>query len=232
VDCRPRQRCRQYLTCPDCARIRQARIADRAEAIFAGATATYLTRLTPDPLKGQSVPQIRRRFLRHNRPWRFLWTVESGDLAGKTHFNIITTVPDPWLPKGVSAHHSKIRTSPRIVAAYISKRQQRPHPDDYAGPAYGAAGPPSAFLLRQRTSRAVAALTAAHLLAATNTVDLAARTDTSARETARAALRRCRAILAAIHPPQRTALFTPLPAPPPRVPELTATLPTHGRARQ
>ena len=64
MDCRPRARCRQYHICPACARIRQARIAARAEAIFTGQRDTYLTVITPDPAKGQSVPQIRRRFLR------------------------------------------------------------------------------------------------------------------------------------------------------------------------
>jgi len=232
MDCRPRARCRQYHICPACARIRQARIAARAEAIFTGQRDTYLTVITPDPAKGQSVPQIRRRFLRNNRPWRFLWTVERGSLAGLAHFNIITENPAPFLPRGVKYHHSKIRTTPGHVAAYISKQSQRPQPADYHGETFGACGPLAPFLLNQRASRAAAALTAEHILTRTDTVALAARTDTSAPATARAALRRCRAILAAIHPPQRTALFAPLPAPPPAIAGTIATLPTHGRARQ
>lgn len=136
--CYPRNRCRLTRTCITCAKIRQCHAALAAERIFAQEPVTYLTVLKPQQNTSACLSDLRRRFLRLNSPAAYLWTIETGEVIGQLHLNIIHTCERPNTKKQHLAYHQRITTTPAHTAAYITKKSQRPSAENYPWPTLGA----------------------------------------------------------------------------------------------
>lgn len=141
IPCAPGNRCHRWRWCPQCAAIRQARIATAAEKLATVAGSIDWTTLEPTRQTPSAIRQQRERFLAMTKPAGAIWTVEASPKTGNLHINILTP---PGLPPHMpgSAQHRIIKVAdPRHVGAYISKATQAPDPARYAGRAYGTAGP-------------------------------------------------------------------------------------------
>lgn len=138
--CRPGNRCRRWRDCDACARIRQARIADRAEQILAGYMQLQLIVVKPADATPRGMQAAIRAAIRNNGLRAGIWTVELGAEAATLHGNIIA--PDePIKPSSKAITYAEpLREHVRVVAAYISKRSQVPPPDIYPGKTWGSWG--------------------------------------------------------------------------------------------
>lgn len=138
--CRPGNRCRRWRECDACARIRQARIADRAEAVLRGHMQLQLIVIKPAEPTPRGMQAAIRAAIRNNGLTAGVWTVELGTEAATLHGNIIA--PDaPIRPSSTyHAHAEPLREHVRAVAAYISKRSQVPPADCYTGKTWGSWG--------------------------------------------------------------------------------------------
>lgn len=138
--CRPGNRCRRWRECDACARIRQARIADRAEAILRGHMQLQLIVIKPAEPTPRGMQAAIRAAIRNNGLDAGVWTVELGTEAATLHGNIIA--PDqPIRPSSKAITYAEpLREHVRAVAAYISKRSQVPPPDLYTGKTWGSWG--------------------------------------------------------------------------------------------
>lgn len=138
--CRPGNRCRRWRDCDACARIRQARIADRAEAILRGHMQLQLIVIKPADATPRGMQAAIRAAVRNNGLRAGIWTVELGAEAATLHGNIIA--PDePIKPSSKAITYAEpLREHVRAVAAYISKRSQIPPPDLYTGKTWGSWG--------------------------------------------------------------------------------------------
>lgn len=149
--CRPGRRCKQWRNCDDCARIRQAQIADVAEAGAALVPrVSYAVARTYD---AHTISRDREKFIARLAQISEggLWTIEIGERKGGLHINVIAGTLDPiaaadlaacW-PGGSSADFWATdvpRREVRHVAAYCSKRAALPDPDYYGGRLYGSWG--------------------------------------------------------------------------------------------
>jgi hypothetical protein len=83
-----------------------------------------------------------------------------------------------------------------VVAAYITKRSQRPGLDDWVGHTYGFAGTLLHHLTRRPAPPSVIAISAQHLLEAQALADLSTQKDPPDRLKATEALARCIEIVA------------------------------------
>jgi len=151
AQCRPGRRCRNWRECPDCARIRQAQIAEVAErgAAFSPRV-TYAVVRTYDPGSfGADKDAFIARLARVTEGG--IWTVETGAISTGLHVNIIAGTLDglaaaqlakAWpVSSAADCWAADIpRRDVRHVAAYVSKRDSFPHPDEYAGRLYGSWG--------------------------------------------------------------------------------------------
>jgi len=151
AQCRPGRRCRNWRECPDCARIRQAQIAEVAErgAAFSPRV-TYAVARTYDPA---TFEHDRAAFVAKLAKITEggIWTVETGSISTGLHVNIIAGTMDglaaahvarAW-PTGSNADFWVAdipRKDARNVAAYSAKRAGMPHPDEYGGRLYGSWG--------------------------------------------------------------------------------------------
>lgn len=138
--CRPGNRCRRWRDCDACARIRQARIADRAEQMLAGYMQLQLIVIKPLEATPKGMQAAIRAAIRNNGLRAGIWTVELGTEAATLHGNIIA--PDqPIKPSSKAITYAEpLREHVRAVAAYISKRSQVPPPDLYTGKTWGSWG--------------------------------------------------------------------------------------------
>lgn len=138
--CRPGNRCRRWRDCDACARIRQARIADRAEAILRQHMQLQLIVVKPADATPRGMQAAIRAAIRNNGLSAGVWTVELGTEAATLHGNIIA--PDePIKPSSKAITYAEpLREHVRAVAAYISKRSQIPPPDIYTGKTWGSWG--------------------------------------------------------------------------------------------
>lgn len=138
--CRPGNRCRRWRDCDACARIRQARIADRAEAVLRGHMQLQLIVVKPAEPTPQGMRSAIRAAIRNNGLDAGVWTIELGTEAATLHGNIIA--PDrPVKPSSKAITYAEpLREHVRAVAAYISKRSQVPPPDIYTGKTWGSWG--------------------------------------------------------------------------------------------
>lgn len=167
--CRPGRRCKQWRVCDACARIRQAQIADVAEAGAAMVPrVTYAVARTYD---AHSISRDREKFVARLAQISEggLWTIETGERAGGLHVNVIAGTLDGlaaadlaacW-PGGSSADFWATdvpRRDVRKVAAYSSKREALPAADYYGGRLYGSWGTwkrPLAALVEDRHGTAL-----------------------------------------------------------------------------
>lgn len=149
--CRPGRRCKDWRDCPDCARIRQAQIAEVAErgAAFSPRV-TYAVARTYDPGSfGVDKEAFIARLSKITEGG--IWTVETGAISTGLHINIIAGTLDgltaaslakAWPATSAADFWAADipRRDVRNVAAYVSKRDSFPHPDEYGGRLYGSWG--------------------------------------------------------------------------------------------
>ena len=138
--CGPRKRCKKYHDCPQCAAIRQARIADRAEALLRDYLQLQLIVLRPMDATPAGMRSAIRAAVRNNGLRAGIWTVELGEKARTLHANILTHDAPMKQSARTTTHAEQIRSDVRSVAAYISKRRQHPTAEDYSGRTFGAWG--------------------------------------------------------------------------------------------
>lgn len=128
--CVPKARCRRYRSCATCAKIRQARFADRAEAAAAQMTIPTYYVFVPDDKTPAGIEYARRFFVRQARPSAGVWSVESGQFQPGFHLNVIAE----WCEiegrfKG-HIYREPIRTHVRAVAAYMTKAERAAKPEE------------------------------------------------------------------------------------------------------
>lgn len=138
--CRAHQPLSHWRTCDECAKNRQAKIADIAEAIQNKYPSLAWITLTPSDGSERTINAIRDAYLRQANPPAGLWTIEQGGQSGKLHCNIIT--PQHIIPRtrGAEIHLQVTSGNIRQVAAYISKRSQIPALGAYSGRTFGRFG--------------------------------------------------------------------------------------------
>lgn len=122
--CSARSRCRSYTTCKACAKIRQARFADRAEHAARMMVTPVFYVLTPDDTSPAGIEYARRWFQRVHRPVAGVWSVESGEFKPGYHLNIIADLADISAPFKGHIYAEPIRSTVRAVAAYMTKAER------------------------------------------------------------------------------------------------------------
>ena len=139
--CAPRARCGDFRSCPICARIRQARIADAAERLQSFAGDLTWSVVSPHDRSWEALTQCRSAFLAAENPQGALWTVEYGALTGKPHANILHPTSGARTLRRAAVWQAPVKGSARLIAAYVSKQSQMPPRAEYSGRLFGTAGP-------------------------------------------------------------------------------------------
>lgn len=157
IACRASARCRRWRTCPECAAIRQARIADAADRIAQCFPSLHWSRLTPHHQTPSAIPTVRARWRRAHPQAAGLWTVEQGTHHHHLHLNVLHSDAVLQEIEGASSWTATDLKDHRRVAAYIAKREQAPDPGSYHGRAFGTFGEPWYYLAQARSAPALSA---------------------------------------------------------------------------
>lgn len=138
--CEPGRRCGNWKTCDRCARIRQKRTADKAEAMSIKYGQLYLSVMTPHDNTATAMRRMRAALLRKQWAPAGIWTIETGEDFQHLHLNLIT--PEGLAPnmQGATIHQERITTTPRAIAAYITKRKGAPTEQQFDGRLLGTWG--------------------------------------------------------------------------------------------
>ena len=139
--CQPRARCRRWRECPECARIRQARIANACERLQYITPKISWATIQPIEAGEAALLDARAEFLAKVRPRGAVWTVEQAPTTGRLHCNVLLPAFEPRRLNLAASHVIEAITNPRRVGAYISKREQMPDKANFGGRLYGTAGP-------------------------------------------------------------------------------------------
>jgi hypothetical protein len=139
--CAPRARCKCFRTCPICARIRQAKIADAAERLAAISASNTWTTIMPNDRGQAALLACRAAFLRAENAPGALWTVELSPTTGALHCNVLHPTSSSRAMRAARIWQAPIDRPIRDLAAYISKREQMPDPAIFDGRLYGTTGP-------------------------------------------------------------------------------------------
>lgn len=147
--CRPGNRCRKWRECDYCAQVRQAQIADVAEA--GAATSPSVTYAVARTYSQATISKDRSKFMAklQRATEGGIWTIEKGEVSAGLHINIIAGTSEPLPAAKLAAMwpgdadfwaaeipHSDVRN----VAAYSAKRSQMPDRAEYSGNIYGSYG--------------------------------------------------------------------------------------------
>lgn len=148
--CAPRNRCRNWRSCPDCARIRQAQIATVAEKGAATSkSTTYAVIRTTAPAQINSHRQALQRKLSPLGIHGGLWTIETGKISTGLHVNLVMGSDEPivaqqiaqfWPVDGEVWCQQISQGDVRNVAAYSAKAEGFPEKDEYPGRLFGSWG--------------------------------------------------------------------------------------------
>ncbi len=144
--------CGNARTCERCARERQRRIADKAEALEKQYGQLTFTRLTPEKNTQDEIRRLRASFLRRALAPAGIWTVETGEKFKGLHLNILSPAPAPAKWRNCTTYSELLQTTARDAAAYIAKRSGMPAIEQFAGNLYGAFGQIGAILASQRAN--------------------------------------------------------------------------------
>jgi hypothetical protein len=129
--------CGQIRNCDYCCARRQARIADHASQIALIHHQIYLSVIKPLNPTAEEIKKARANIVRHHEARAGIWTVETGDIVGQLHLNIMTPFTTGYTPPGCVLWEDGQPCNPRNVAAYISKRKSMPHHKHYSGNMFG-----------------------------------------------------------------------------------------------
>lgn len=148
--CSPQHPCRRFITCDRCAARRQARFADIAERIAAAFGPLDYAVITPDENTQDAIRRAKHAAIRAMTTPAAIWSVEVGTIAQRLHINLLGPRLDLPAIRNASIHLEQIRTNPRAVAAYMTKRKAYPPPDLYEGRAVGTTGNVMQYLTQAR----------------------------------------------------------------------------------
>jgi hypothetical protein len=140
IFCTPNHRCNQWKECDQCASLRQARFADKAQAMAERTGQLYLSVIRPEKNIAEEIRRARSWMLRNSFASTGLWSIETGDTFDRLHINTITPCPAIRAVPGTAVHIERITTTPRAAAAYITKRGSAPRPEQYRGRLIGSWG--------------------------------------------------------------------------------------------
>jgi hypothetical protein len=139
-DCRGNHYCHHWRICERCARIRQAKLAERAEYMELRQGKLALAVWKPDHNTAQAIKNIRDKLVRSKLAPSGIWTIETGELYAGLHLNTIFPARYIEDARHKAAHVEIVRSSARAAAAYIAKRSGMPSVKQYAGRLMGEWG--------------------------------------------------------------------------------------------
>lgn len=147
--CRSGNRCKQFRDCKDCAKIRQAKIADVAEN--GALQSPYLTYAVVKPLDDSTFSEEKARIMRaiSKNSDGGIWTIETGIQSG-LHTNLVIGSSKPFdmnilydavrvessIWGNTALNHREVRN----VASYSAKREGMPSKSEYSGNLFGKFG--------------------------------------------------------------------------------------------
>lgn len=136
---------------------RQQQAAHHADLLEHFFPHLWLSRLTPASNTGEALNKLKSSILREKLAPAGIWSIETGDELGKLHLNIISPRlrDSKIIPAG--SYSEPINSRAAIVAAYITKRESIPQPQQYAGRCYGYFGQLLGAIKDQRTAPIVQA---------------------------------------------------------------------------
>jgi hypothetical protein len=125
--------CGNARTCQRCAHIRQAKIADAAEALEDQHGQLTLTVLVPEKNTQDEIRRLRASFIRRALAPAGIWTVETGEAFAGLHLNILSPKPAPARWRNCNSYQELVRCTSREAAAYIAKQAGMPPVQQYSG---------------------------------------------------------------------------------------------------
>lgn len=146
--CTPRARCGDVRECKVCARIRQARQADRAERGYA-ATGGHLTYAVVMPHHPGDTAAIRGAISKRLPARGGLWAVQVGLQTRGLHIDVVVAADAPLDATTIAtqlAHPAEVWAQPiapadlRNVVAYATRREAMPAREQYSGHLAGSWG--------------------------------------------------------------------------------------------
>ena len=139
-DCRGNYYCHHWRICERCARIRQAKIAERAEYLELRQGKLALAVWKPDYNTAQATKNLRDKLIKSKLAPSGIWTIETGELYAGLHLNTIFPARYIEEARHKADHIEIIKTSARAAAAYIGKRTGMPTIKQYSGRLMGEWG--------------------------------------------------------------------------------------------
>lgn len=156
--CNPRGRCGKYRTCMPCARLRQARFADLAQALLENENTTFLTRITPVISSKAEITRVKAAVQHQLGKQKAVWSIEIGTIAHQLHLNLISPLASFKPIKNASQHTTPQIVNLRQAAAYMLKQSQIPPEDAYTGRQSGSWNNPISSLAQSKTNPLLQAL--------------------------------------------------------------------------
>lgn len=138
--CSTRSRCGNARECEYCATTRQMQIAGMAEALGEQWGQLTMTVIKPESNTAAAVKAVHASFMRRALAPAGIWTVETGELFGGLHLNILSPKPMAARWRGCETYSELLRTTARDAGAYIAKREGIPSAEQYPGRLYGSFG--------------------------------------------------------------------------------------------
>lgn len=180
--CYPSRPCNRWRTCARCARRRQAKIADAVADLNNRVGRLRWHIMYPHTIGPDALRAVRADWLRTTAPAGAIWTIEQSKKTGSLHLNMITAAEIDQPPKNANHWHQTITGDVRNVGAYIAKKGQMPHPEDYSGNLYGRAGQLWNILANQKQNPAIAAAAAQYAINSAAMLDRAAQLQNTQRQ--------------------------------------------------
>jgi hypothetical protein len=135
--CSRYHRCKRYRTCDDCARLRQAHIADTAEQLLSKYNDIYMARFTPYSNTQAEIIRLKEAIKRRLDRSDAVWSIEQGTEKGLLHINLLSPVEFFKQFKLAEYWQSRRIENIRQAAAYMIKREQIPAIVAYSGRQFG-----------------------------------------------------------------------------------------------
>lgn len=136
--CNRFNRCRRYRTCDDCARLRQAHIADVTEQLLGQYSSIYMARLTPYNNTEAEIKRLKAAIKRRLGENDAIWSIEQGSEKNLLHINLLSPVEFFKSFKLAEYWQGKQVENLRQAAAYMLKRSQIPELSAYSGRQFGS----------------------------------------------------------------------------------------------